>query len=405
MKFTIRYSFISKVYSIICIIALLLYMLIDMSGQEPDSTPIPGAGMFICAITLGCYMSALKLAIIPDLKLYSPSSTIWCYLIFLTWAFYVTLTNDIPGNALDKIVFTVKQAIPFCSLLIPFNFIMNYGYNKRIKWIFSCAAILFAINYFIIMMQIFLSGEAPHMLISYYVLFTLPLIFLTGGKSMRIFFIIFTALILSTSSKRAGVISMTGGLLAYWLVDNIFIGKLKLSSLLGGIILATILVSGFFYIASSDEITTLERFETIQEDGGSERDILWIDVINKISESDFLDFMVGHGYNTVSRDSYYGRSAHNDFLEVTYDYGLIGLILYVIAFLALIKDTFIHIVKKTEYAPLMAFTITVYIILSMVSHIIIYPWANLLFMMLSILNARCNLEENANNKVCNPLQE
>lgn len=407
MKLTVRYSFISKAYSIICIIALILYMLIDMSGQEHGSTPIPGAGVLICIITLTCYLSAVKLLVIPDLKLYSPNITIWCYLAFLTWAFYVTLTNDIPGNALDKIAFTIKQAIPLCALLIPFNFIMNYGYRKSMKWIFACAAVLFALNYFYIMMQIFLSGEAPHMLISYYVLYTLPLILLTGGKKMRIFFIIFTALILSTSSKRAGVISMTGGLLAYWLVDNLFMGKFKLSSLLGGVFLAAILAGGFFYIASSDETTILERFENIQEDGGSERDVLWIDVINKISNSDLPDLVAGHGYNTVARDSYYGRSAHNDFLEVTYDYGLIGLTLYIIAFLALIKDTILHIIRKTRYAPMLAFTMTVYFFLSMVSHIIIYPWANLLFMMLAILNARCNLEENelTENKVCNPLQE
>lgn len=407
MKVTLRYSFMSKAYSLICIIAMMLYMLVDMSGQEHGSTPIPGAGVIICIVALACCVSVVKLFIVPGLKLYSPNTTTWCYLAFLVWAFYVTLTNDIPGNALDKIVFTVKQVIPFCALLIPFNYIMNYGYSNRIKWIFACAAVLFALNYFYVMMQIYLSGEAPHMLISYYVLYTLPLILLTGGRKMRIFFIIFTALVLSTSSKRAGVISMTGGLMAYWLVDNLFMGKLKLTSLFGGVFLAAVLAGGFFYIASSEETTILERFENIQEDGGSERDVLWEDVINKIGSSDIPELIAGHGYNTVSRDSNYGRSAHNDFLEVTYDYGVIGLVLYLIAFFAFAKDTIVHIIRKTKYAPMMAFTMAIYFFLSMVSHIIIYPWANLLFMMMAILDAKYYLETKrlTEHSTCSPPQE
>lgn len=102
--------------------------------------------------------------------------------------------------------------------------------------------------------------------------------------------------------------------------------------------------------------------------------------------------MVGNGYNAVLRDSRLQLSAHNDLLEVTYDYGLIGTMLYIAAFLSITFYTVKMILSRSRYAPSMVMSYTIFFIQSMVSHIIIYYWASLFMLTWGYIIARNQIE-------------
>ena len=91
-------------------------------------------------------------------------------------------------------------------------------------------------------------------------------------------------------------------------------------------------------------------------------------------------FLLGNGYGTVLRNSQLQLSAHNDFLEVTYDYGFVGLLLYLAAFISLSIYIIKMILERSRFAPPFVLLLVIYLILSMISHIIIYYWSNLVML-------------------------
>ena len=66
-------------------------------------------------------------------------------------------------------------------------------------------------------------------------------------------------------------------------------------------------------------------------------------------------------------------SAHNDFLEVMYDFGLVGLLFYVLIHLSLIKWTIRLFRNGSPFAFPVLISYVCFFVMSMVSHLILYP--------------------------------
>ena len=81
---------------------------------------------------------------------------------------------------------------------------------------------------------------------------------------------------------------------------------------------------------------------------------------------------MGHGYNAVLVDSPIHLSAHNDFLEILYDYGLVGLSLYLVFVLSFLKVSLRAFRKNADIAPVLCFQFSNFFILSNISHVFIY---------------------------------
>ena len=76
----------------------------------------------------------------------------------------------------------------------------------------------------------------------------------------------------------------------------------------------------------AEVVNVTNRFEAMNEDEGNGRLDIYSDVFVQYLDSDLFSQLFGHGYNMVSV-VLKGPSAHNDFLEVLYDYGIIGFII------------------------------------------------------------------------------
>ena len=120
-----------------------------------------------------------------------------------------------------------------------------------------------------------------------------------------------------------------------------------------------------------------ERFENVDKDHGSGRLEVWEHTSSMITSERAVKMLTGNGYYAVERDSRLSISAHNDFLESAYDYGLIGLVLYVGAVASLGLYVLKMILKKSCYAPSIAMLFAIYLITSMISHVVIYYWGNI----------------------------
>ena len=71
-----------------------------------------------------------------------------------------------------------------------------------------------------------------------------------------------------------------------------------------------------------------ERVTREETEEGHDRYAIWELSIYMIQNSTKDKLILGHGYAGVRNDSFLEISAHNDFLEIIYDYGLIIFVLY-----------------------------------------------------------------------------
>ena len=192
------------------------------------------------------------------------------------------------------------------------------------------------------------------------------------------FAIIIVTIILFSSFKRSGVLALAVSLVVYIMISQFVKKKLKPASVLTAIALIAIAGVAFYFLATDNSTgnTILDRFENVDQDQGSGRIPLWEQTIRMIEDQDLSNQIIGNGFNTVLRESTLQLSAHNDFLETAYDFGIIGLLIYIGAFFTLFFVVFKMIRKKSRYAPSIAMLAVIYAIQSMTSHVIIYYWAN-----------------------------
>lgn len=211
---------------------------------------------------------------------------------------------------------------------------------------------------------------------AYYALFLLPFALLIKRKWIMWMLILFVFLTVVLSAKRTGFIAFLGALLIYFL--NALGGKNTTASKRVGYLItfSIVLLSGYFAFARFIEINNisiLDRLSRLSEDGGSGRDVIWEYSWDLVKKSDLWSLILGHGFNTVYHTSILEVSAHTDFIEVVYDYGIIGSLLYVFFYWKLYRY-FLYVKENfPEYAAPFAVSLFLTLVLSAFAHLIIYP--------------------------------
>ena len=83
MDFKISHKTISSGYFALCMVSLILFMCIDMFGQEHGSYGISGAGI-ITSLTLVILIGAsFKFIAMPHYAAYKPDTTILLYILYI----------------------------------------------------------------------------------------------------------------------------------------------------------------------------------------------------------------------------------------------------------------------------------------------------------------------------------
>lgn len=111
---------------------------------------------------------------------------------------------------------------------------------------------------------------------------------------------------------------------------------------------------------------------TREESDNSGRKAIWATTSLMIVTSPAEKFIVGHGFNGVRENSFLEISAHNDFLEIIYDYGLIIFALYICLWIHVVRRCyFLYRNKSSLFLPY-AVSLSILFVLSMVSQLLPY---------------------------------
>lgn len=302
-----------------------------------------------------------------------PSPVRWLTVVLL-WMVLITVLFGF--SDINQMVFSsMRSLIALGALFAAYEYAGRFGLNKQIYWMAVCVQAILLLEY----VSIYLSAnlfDAAHLITSYYPLFLLPLVLMHPSKIIRYLSIGVVIIAVFSSFKRGGFVALVLGLIVYVLCKRHVESK-GIKAVLYVIVALSILAGIFVYIAMSEYGGVIERLMSIGDDGGSGRTEVWEVTWGMIQDSDIIRYIIGHGFNAVLNNSPLELSAHNDLLESWYDFGLIGVILYSISLISLLRYTRSLLRKKSPVTASMAMLVTMMSILTLISHVLIYYFMTL----------------------------
>lgn len=363
---------IEKLYLLLTILALGLWGAVNMLQMEHDSIAEGDSGLM--KLLVGVNFLLMVGYLLVNYK-YIHLGRIGDWLLLLCVYMAVARAMLIPFTA--SMFAYIYQPLQILFPLLFFFFSTAIA-NKsdELRDFFSTWIIvgMLIIAYFFLLNWRFVNaGGEYHMGTAYWILFLLPVLLYTPHKWLRYAGVVLVGAVLFASFKRGGIMAFGLGLFAYLLVKEVFIGR-KISKLMYFVIALIALAAVFLVVDNALDNLFTERFLSIKDDGGSGRDQVWATTWQMIQQSDFENLLFGHGYKSVLTDSPLGLSAHNDFLECIYDFGLFGSLFYLMLHISLIRQIFRNIRLRNSEAAIMAFTYTFFLVLSLISHVLIFPW-------------------------------
>lgn len=322
-----------------------------------------------------------------------PSKTIIFFNLYMAWVLLVTAINPVGVEGISSYLNSLFwSAFPILILNSTYYFVLHKGDSRWLKIIFLVITALFLLTYYSfydvdnILMNVHLGS-------SYYSLYMLPLVLVYPSKIGKTCLTIIVSLAVFSSVKRGGVLALALAIIAYIITNQLVSKQGKFKKIIIGFCVLTAFIAIFAYIGTMGDNNIFERFESIQEDNGSGRTDVWAEAWRLITEQGIFTYFVGNGFNTVVHNSRYVLSAHNDYLEAWFDFGLIGMLLYIISLCLLFKDIFECLKTKKEYAPAMSVLGALIIVLTMISHIAIYYWFNVIVLCIAYFEGRYNREK------------
>lgn len=295
----------------------------------------------------------------------------------LFWAFTIlstVLNVNQYGNGVAVLEILSNQSVWLAVFIIAFYCSKkNVGNINRL--------VLFTLPLFVFLfLQYKLLGtfnmvDSPEAMSSiYYIIMFLPFVLDVKKSTLKAVLVLLITFCVLISLKRTGFLALVFSLLGYFIVEyGSRTKKKKLYLFLGSLLVAGMMMYLYSYIIGKLNLDIIARLNDLKNDWGSGRNIIYEDVWAAIKTTPFMERFFGYGYNGVFLTGAASLSAHNDFLEVLYDYGLFGFALYISFIVTLIKYN-VKIYKGAfESAAGFTASLVLFFTFSMFSHLIYYP--------------------------------
>jgi len=244
--------------------------------------------------------------------------------------------------------------------------------NQMKKYIILYSFISFAI--FLVFIYNGVDNYLNHV---YYLVLMLPYFSFIKNKHLRFTMFLVTGILVLLSYKATAIF----GYIIYMILYTYFDSKInrdtannRLGKLLLILVIVLIILPIVYLIQVSLSLNILNKLNIayLFETGGSGRIDIYLDVINMQKNSTIIQWIIGRGFDGVFRYTRWNISAHNDFLEILFDYGIFALFSYLITIFIITKYGFTLLKnKKTSAVPLLS-SVGLVIFMSMTTHLIHY---------------------------------
>lgn len=262
----------------------------------------------------------------------------------------------VSGNELKSIhEAQLKNIITVCIAFFPFYFLSYKGYItiKKMK-VLTIAFLIVSIFQFNLSQQLrvdritWTDGDVVVNL-GYYFVMLIPYAFLwKKNKTIPFILLLCITYFVIESAKRGALVCFLGGLVVYICYQIRSLDKEKLlQNTFNSFLFAALITSLLYKLISSNEFL-INRFTKLSEGDSSGRSYIYNSLVhNWINTDSFFNFVFGFGFVSTIKYSGTGNLAHNDWLEIITNFGLLGLFLYLCLFITILYNI---LFKNFEYS-------------------------------------------------------
>lgn len=324
-------------------------------------------------VLLACFLYLIKSSILKN------SWTNWLILIWISQVLAFYIGGSSATTQFKESTFVLLTATPIVS--------MRYN-PKPIKYLFVIMALVSIAMYFVTNSMMKLEDENSYGG-GYMILVALPvLLYFFREKTLhtQVTITIMLFLLVLSSMKRGDIIACILAILVYYYIKIKTTGKIDFRIILAILFTALIGFFAFNYFLATNELFAW-RFEQTVEGNSSGRDDIYSSLWNYFLEAPIDVKLLGGGFDATLKIA--GTRAHSDILEVLSCEGIVGLAIYVGAFVSLFKQ----MIKRrdvTEKAILASVLVIWSVKMSLSMFIFSQPTIVLFALTAYILNNRIN---------------
>jgi len=226
---------------------------------------------------------------------------------------------------------------------------------------FAAFVVNYLMNYNIVVASSFFAGnQFVETNTSYYLLYITPILCCVCDKKYHKYIFIAVIIAIIMSNKRGGFLGLLLGILLYYYIEkketfwkrSDFFGKSILFLFMAVFVFCLFVIVDIILGGS-----TGERLFLLSEDEGSGRTQIYEETWQLIMSSGTAGQMFGHGFNQVKTMTTWSVTAHNDILEIIYDFGWICAALYMFFIISGFRYSFKHSKDLTNPVRGMSFGI------------------------------------------------
>lgn len=335
------------------LLSFIAFVAYYMQGMLYPSGSIISQGFLLLFLLIG-FVFFVKL--IPSIPSNPRFVNIWI-LFFLMLCFCFLLSPKTVYGSINEAIGTVSTSAQFKGIaMFSLSFFTAYAIARRQqfsdKWIFWIAMIFLAMSVPRFFYQLVTLTEAKETEsdgvtnnAGYIILSVFPYLALTlkRYKIMTAISALIIITIVIMSSKRGAIVILLTMLL-FSLYYYFKTHKISFKSI-AGVFIAVILLGAVIYNQYESNDYLQRRMEKTSEEGIGTRDLAYSMLFNHwINETNFFKFTFGNG--TAQSIEVWGNYAHNDWLELLIDNGVLGVILYATIFISLNRY-----IRKSKLPP------------------------------------------------------
>lgn len=220
-------------------------------------------------------------------------------------------------------------------------------------------------------------GRAGEVIFPVYFFLTAMSMVIMFFPKKNLFWVVPCIMIIFTT-KRAGLLVIVCGLFLSQIAEYHMAKTLKKKwkKMLTIAAISVAAVIAMVFLVQTFNLNILQRFMGISEDGGSGRIQIWDRVYLSYSSGSIFERLFGQGYQSVTRLMLTGRAilAHNDYLEILHDYGIIGLVLFSIWLFQVLSNFVKMWYRRDRFLPSYCYTLSAMILLSILSYFFIQSY-------------------------------
>lgn len=316
--------------------------------------------------------SFIKLAIIVITIIYSvfnktPQSRMYKYWTFwIVWILFDFYVLGLRGVGMSNVFHAL---FPPCCFIFFYKFFSKNEISKYhivgfvLLWI---ETVLQAYRSSFSMNQLTLGSDAIISNLIFWSLCFTPFLLLLKNNPLKITLLVLSVVLSFISGKRSAAIC--SGLiivLSIWPLLKKRTAGMKIS-----IVTLLVAVLSFFYNKFSFYFDYISNRLNDGDIDGNGRLLIYEKVLHKIGNEDILSLVFGNGYNSIY--SSINTNAHNDALQMLFDYGLVGLISYIFFVYLTCRIVVKSRSFSTDFYPSLLSALVIILVLGAVSNLYVF---------------------------------